>query len=61
MELVTPAGNHAFRLPAIIGRDGKPADAAPGSGHVVKIPLPEELDPAQVDEFALLVRCLPRD
>jgi putative protease len=61
MELVTPAGNHSFRLTAIIGRDGKPADAAPGSGHVVKIPLPEELDPAQVDEFALLVRCLPRD
>ncbi len=58
MELVTPAGNLSFDLKEIIGRNGKPADIAPGSGHVVKIPLPDELDPAMIDEFALLVRYL---
>ena len=60
MELVTPSGNHAFRLPTIIGRDGKATDAAPGSGHVVEIPLPENFEAACIDEFALLVRFLPR-
>ena len=60
MELVTPAGNRMFRLSELLGRDGAPADAAPGSGHVVKIPLPEEADAATIDEFALLVRYLPR-
>jgi len=58
MELVTPAGNLSFELKEIIGRNGKPADIAPGSGHVVKIPLPDELDPAMIDDFTLLVRYL---
>ena len=58
LELVTPAGNRSFDLKEIIGRDGKPSDVAPGSGHVVKIPLPDELNPAMIDEFALLVRYL---
>ena len=58
MELVTPAGNLAFDLKEMLGRDGKPSDVAPGSGHVVKIPLPDELNPAMIDEFALLVRYL---
>jgi len=61
MELVTPSGNLSFDLPGIVGRDGNPADSAPGSGHVVKIPLPETADPAMVDEFALLVRYLPQN
>ncbi|MDT8319346.1 MAG: tRNA 5-hydroxyuridine modification protein YegQ [Xanthomonadales bacterium] len=60
MELVTPFGNHSFELPNITGRDGKERDDAPGSGHVVKIPLPEDLNPAAIDEYALLVRYLPR-
>ena len=60
MELVTPLGNHSFELPGITGRDGKERDDAPGSGHVVKIPLPENLNPAAIDEYALLVRYLPR-
>jgi putative protease len=61
MELVTPGGNLSFDLPEIIGRDGKPADAAPGSGHVVKIPLPAQAAAESIDEFALLVRYLPTD
>jgi putative protease len=60
MELVTPSGNLTFDLSDIIGRDGEPAESAPGSGHVVRIPLPEKLDAAMVDKFALLVRHLPR-
>jgi putative protease len=61
MELVTPAGNREFVLPDIIGRDGKPTDVAPGSGHVVRVPLPEEVPEGSLDEYALLVRYLPRD
>jgi putative protease len=60
MELVTPAGNADFSLQTIIGRDGHSVDAAPGSGHVVRIPLPKGLDVECIDEFALLVRYLPR-
>ena len=60
LELVTTKGNIHFELPAMIGRDGEPSDAAPGSGHTVKIPVPEGLDVTNMDEFSLLVRYLPR-
>jgi putative protease len=60
MELVTPSGNLSFELPEIIGRDGNTTAVAPGSGHVVKIPLPEEPVADMIDEYALLVRYLPR-
>jgi putative protease len=59
VELVTPSGNLSFHLPEIIGRDGNRSDVAPGSGHVVKIPLPESTDAEAIDDFALLVRYLP--
>ena len=59
MELVTPSGNLSFRLDDLIGRDGLPADIAPGSGHVVKVRLPDEASLSAVDEYALLVRHLP--
>jgi putative protease len=58
MELVTPTGNHSFQLNDMIGRDGKRSTVAPGSGHVVKIPVPEHVDAAGIGEFALLVRYL---
>ncbi|RLA29696.1 MAG: U32 family peptidase [Gammaproteobacteria bacterium] len=61
MELVTPSGNLSFRLNDMTSHDGKQTDAAPGSGWVVKIPVPEKADPGMIDEFALLVRYLPRD
>lgn len=60
IELVMPDGNHHFELNAIIGRDGEPTHEAPGSGHVVKIPVPEDLDVEKIGEFSLLVRYLPR-
>ncbi len=60
MELVMPAGNVTFTLDELIGKDGNAADVAPGSGHVVKIPVPAEADTGKIDEFAMLVRYLPR-
>ncbi len=38
LQLMTTKGNISFELPSIIGRDGNNTDAAPGSGHIVKIP-----------------------
>jgi putative protease len=60
MELVTPSGNISFTLETIVGRDGAATDAAPGSGHVVRIPLPEGVPVDAIGEFGLLVRYLPR-
>jgi len=60
MELVTPKGNCSFDLETIIGRNGEAVAVAPGSGHTVKIPLPENTDPTMIDGFALLVRYLPK-
>ena len=59
LELVTPSGNLSFELHVLIGRDGQRTHVAPGSGHVVKIPLPETADVDTIDDFALLVRYLP--
>ena len=61
MELVTPAGNLNFPLSVIESEVGQPIDVAPGSGHVVRIPVPEETRPGSIDEFSLLVRYLPGD
>ena len=61
MELVTPAGNVTFGLDELLGKDGKAVDVAPGSGHVVKVPVPERVNAAALDEFAMLVRYLPRE
>ena len=59
LQLMTTRGNLTFELAAIAHQDGRTAAAAPGSGHVVKIPLPEGLDPGCVDQFSLLIRFLP--
>ncbi|MCG8368986.1 MAG: tRNA 5-hydroxyuridine modification protein YegQ, partial [Proteobacteria bacterium] len=61
MELVTPAGNVSFGLADMIDRDGGAVDVAPGSGHVMRIPVPDGADAGTIDEFAMLVRYLPRD
>ena len=60
MELVTPAGNVTFPLEAMLDKEGQATEAAPGSGHVVRIPVPGDIDPQALDEFAMLVRYLPR-
>ncbi|OED40546.1 U32 family peptidase [Endozoicomonas sp. (ex Bugula neritina AB1)] len=56
LELMTPKGNHVFKLDHIENKHGESVSAAPGSGHVVKIQAPEE---AGVDQYSLLVRNLP--
>ena len=61
MELVTPSGNVHFTLDVIEDRDGRPLDAVPGSGHVAKITVPQGIEATAIDEFAMLVRHLPRE
>ena len=60
MELVMPSGNVTFELNEIINKNGEGVDVAPGSGHVVSIEIPDNADAGAVDEFAMLVRYLPR-
>jgi putative protease len=60
LQLMTTKGNISFNLPTIIDRNGDTSNAAPGSGHVVKIPVPEGIDPGYIDEFSLLIRYLPQ-
>ena len=55
LELMTPAGNINFRLDKMENRRLESTDVAPGNGHFVWIPLPEEVDVA----WALLMRNFP--
>ena len=59
LQLMTTRGNVSFELPAIIGRNGDRTEVAPGSGHIVKIPVPDGVDADHIDEFSLLIRYLP--
>jgi U32 family peptidase len=52
LELMTPLGNHKFTLTHIENEKGETVDAAPGSGHIVKIPF-ESKDPVA---FGLLIK-----
>jgi putative protease len=61
MQLITPSGNLTFSLDTLLNKDGDATDAAPGSGHVVRIPVPEGTSTGAIDEFAMLVRYLPRE
>ncbi|MEI2263820.1 prephenate-dependent tRNA uridine(34) hydroxylase TrhP [Erwinia sp. CGal63] len=55
MELITPAGNIHFQLESMENAKLQPAEVAPGNGHFVWIPVPEDIDLA----WALLMRNLP--
>ncbi len=57
LQLVTPDGNVNFPLQAIENKAGNAMEAAPGSGHIVKIPLPEGAATAG-GEYTLLMRYL---
>ena len=59
LQLMTTNGNISFDLPIITDLNGKTTDVAPGSGHIVKIPIPKEMDPACINEHSLLIRYLP--
>ncbi len=59
LQLMTPGGNLSFTLPTILDRNGQGVEAAPGSGHVVRIPRTQGMTKLAIDEFALLIRYLP--
>ena len=52
LELMTPGGNFHFDLADLRDRQGKPIEVAPGDGHTVYLPVPEQADLA----YALLMR-----
>lgn len=54
LELMTPQGNRKFVLETMHNKKGQDVDVAPGSGHVVSIPMGGDVDP----EHALLMRDL---
>ena len=41
LELIAPGGNREMVLDRMVSREGEPVEVAPGSGHVVRIPVPE--------------------
>ncbi|MDX1693222.1 MAG: tRNA 5-hydroxyuridine modification protein YegQ [Ketobacteraceae bacterium] len=56
IELMTPKGNIPFKLEHIeSAKTGERMDIAPGSGHIVNIPMPADEIPAQ----SMLIRNLP--
>ncbi|MBV4365429.1 tRNA 5-hydroxyuridine modification protein YegQ [Erwinia phyllosphaerae] len=55
LELMTPAGNVHFQLEQMENAKLQPAEVAPGNGHFVWIPVPQEIELA----FALLMRNFP--
>lgn len=58
LELITPQGNHTFQLNGLESAQGTAMDAAPGSGHVVRIPI-SDTGITSIDKHALLMRYLP--
>ncbi|MDX7999663.1 U32 family peptidase [Xenorhabdus sp. Reich] len=56
LELMTPSGNINFTLESITNKKGQSVDVAPGDGHIVYLPIPEEIDL----NHALLVRNLKK-
>ncbi len=51
LELILPEGNHAFTLESILSKKGEAMEVAPGSGHIVTIPMP-----CAASEFSLIAR-----
>jgi putative protease len=57
LELLTPAGNHSFRLESMRRDDDTDLQLAPGDGWEVRIPVPASVSSA-LDRQALLTRML---
>jgi len=55
LELMTPEGNIVFELTQMLNKKGENTSVAPGSGHVVYMPIADNLNL----DFALLMRYLP--
>jgi len=56
LELMTPAGNINFVLGAMLNKNAEAIQVAPGSSHIVKIPIPTN---AKVGPYCILLRNLP--
>ena len=56
IELMSPAGNIFFKIEQMESDKGEPRQVAPGSGHVVRIPL----DVSKIDVKALLLKNIKR-
>ncbi len=54
LELMTPRGNYHFDLHRLCGRQQQALEVAPGDGHVVYLPIPEQVSL----EYGLLMRDL---
>lgn len=52
LELMTPRGNYPFDLHQLRDRQGNPIELAPGDGHTVYLPIPEQVELG----FGLLLR-----
>ena len=55
LELMTTSGNITFTLTEMLDKKGQPTHEAKGSGHIVDIPVPADVDM----NYALLIRNLP--
>ncbi|WP_040855328.1 U32 family peptidase C-terminal domain-containing protein [Thiorhodovibrio frisius] len=58
LELLTPAGNHAFACDQLTDSQGQPLEVAPGSGWSVRLGVPAMAQSAGVGQFGLLTRRL---
>ncbi len=61
VELMTPTQNVTFTLTELQSRENVPIEVAPGSGHIVKVPIPAEMVDSMSErdiEFGLLMRAL---
>ncbi len=56
LELITPKGNLRFNLDTLENLKGEAVEAAPGSGHKVRIPMPADIPLAEDGGFAMLMR-----
>ena len=61
VELMTPSGNQQIVIEDLRSEDGRDVDVAPGSGHVVTIPIPERPGTTDGLEYGLLLRYLDEE
>lgn len=59
LELITPQGNQTFQLKNLENIQGQTMDAAPGSGHIVRIPM-GGLSLSEDGGLAMLMRYIPQ-
>ena len=59
LELMTPGGNATFTLADLRDQNMTPIEVAPGSGHVVRVTIPDEIAQSMTEhdvDFGLLMR-----